>query len=190
MAKHPIDILGPDVATGGFAPELNLGALGSGLPNELSAAGLAGDSALPSTSTLDIDPNSFVTPEAQLTDALRTDIDLAQPRVKPKTTAEKTAANERAAAIGGVAGTAITEGVSIWSNVETLKAEDKIFMDKIQRGFETLEFNQRMIRNASNMAALNKSLNAIDALNKQGGDILAGGQGQLFSRSPNTGRLV
>lgn len=172
-------------------------------PTELDTSGLASGSSqfldfsvVPDgreQSTLNIDPSSMVDapfdPGANVQD-----IDLAQPRVpeaKPETSAAgRTAANERAAAIGGVAGTAISSGVSIWATLDSIKSEDKIFMEKIQRGHETLEFNQRMIRNSRNMSALNASLNAIDSLNKQGGNISAGGQEQLFLRSPNSGRLV
>ncbi len=167
-------------------------------PTRLDVSALTGDSSsigdaqIPlgtPESTLDVDPVSFAASTRQ-PDAASQDIDLAQRRVTDKPVEGPDAANERAAAIGGVAGTAVKAGVSIWANMESLKAQDKIFQERIQRGFETLEFNQRMIRNSRNMSALNNSLNAIDSLNKQGGNVVAGGQEQLFLRSPNTGRLV
>ncbi len=144
-------------------------------------------------STLNIDPSSFAdSPGFDPGGAEITDIDLAQPgpSAAPRTKAERTQANEQAAAIGGVAGTAITSAVSVWSTLDSIKAEDKIFMEKLQRGHETLEFNQRMIRNSRNMSALNASLNAIDQLNRQSGSVSAGGQEQLFLRSPSTGRTL
>ena len=145
-------------------------------------------------STLNVDPQAFIDSSKDAGDlgGVAPDVDLAQARVKP--VADKAAieskANAEAAAKGGVVGTAAVEAVSIFTNMQTLKAEDRIFMEKIQRGHETLEFNQRLARNASNISALNASLNAIDSLNKQGGNVLAGGQEQLFLRSPNSGRLV
>lgn len=179
----------PDLSVGAFAGDASGEAAVSTLdPSILGGLSAPGSDPGRIESTLNVDPNDFVTPRADTFE----DIDLAQPgpSKQQKTEATRTDANEMAAAKGGLVGTGAISAVDIWSSMTSLKSEDQMFMARVQQGYEDLEFNKSLIRTSRNMNMLNGALNSIEQMNKQAENVTAGGQEQLFLRSANTGRLV
>jgi len=147
----------------------------------------------PPESTLAFDPLSLPQADIGPIHELQEDISLATSR-KTAGEVEQEALNkkllEQETAKGVVIGAGIRAGADIWENMANLKAEDVIFQQKLQRGFEDLEFNKSMIRNSRNIAVLNQSIQGIKDLRRQAGGALAGAQQQIFLNEPDTGRPV
>ena len=159
---------------GGF----DVSALGSVNKSEFSGA--------PVDSTFNFDPTSITPEELAGSAPAETDVDLAQPRVKPEA-----AGTVKPTFAGQVAGGVAKEAINVFSNLQTIKANDAVFMNKIQRGFENLEFNQRLVRVDRDISALQNTMKAMEDLKRQAGNPSAGGQqSQLFLRDPLSGRNV